>query len=168
VAYYTQAVKYKHTAAAKRLAEISAESPSSGEMVQSMEYVENLNSAVRGNKLAQYNIGVFQYLGKGFEQPNYAEAVKWFTLAANQGYAKAQYNLGTMHENGEGVTKSLAQALKWYRLAAEQEDAPAQYALGTMYRDGLGVKKNAKQARRWLQRAADQGYGPAKSALARR
>jgi TPR repeat protein len=73
-----------------------------------------------------------------------------------------------MHENGEGVTKSLAQALKWYRLAAEQEDAPAQYALGTMYRDGLGVKKNAKQARRWLQRAADQGYGPAKSALARR
>jgi TPR repeat protein len=162
IAYYTQALKYQHAAAAQRLEQLSASSPKSAEFAQSMEYMENLNSALKGNVLAQYNVGVFQYLGKGFAQPNYTEAAKWFTMAANQGYAKAQYNLGTLYENGEGVGKSLSQALKWYRLAAEQQDAPAQYALGTLYRDGQGVKKNAKLAREWLQRAAEQGHAPAK------
>ena len=33
--------------------------------------------------------------GKGVSQ-NYGEAVKWFRLAAEQGHAKAQSNLGTM------------------------------------------------------------------------
>jgi TPR repeat protein len=95
IAYYTQALKYQHAAAAQRLEQLSASSPKSAEFAQSMEYMENLNSALKGNVLAQYNVGVFQYLGKGFAQPNYTEAAKWFTMAANQGYAKAQYNLGT-------------------------------------------------------------------------
>ena len=28
------------------------------------------------------------------------EALKWYRLAADQGNAKAQYNLGIMHRNG--------------------------------------------------------------------
>jgi TPR repeat protein len=168
IAYYTQASKYQHAGAMQRLAELSASSDGAAQSVQSMEYLENLNSALRGNMLAQYNVGVFQYLGKGFEQPNHAEAAKWFAKAAEQGYAKAQYNLGTLYESGEGVAQEMALALKWYRLAAEQGDAPAQYAMGTLYRDGQGVNKNAKEARRWLQRAADQGYAPAQKALAQR
>jgi TPR repeat protein len=106
IAYYTQALKYQHAAAAQRLEQLSASSPKSAEFAQSMEYMENLNSALKGNVLAQYNVGVFQYLGKGFAQPNYTEAAKWFTMAANQGYAKAQYNLGTLYENGEGVGRA--------------------------------------------------------------
>jgi TPR repeat protein len=31
------------------------------------------------------------------------EAFKWFSLAASQGYAKAQNNLGYMYDLGEGV-----------------------------------------------------------------
>ena len=153
-------------AAAERLQQLSAASAEAGSFAQSMEYMENLNSALKGNVLAQYNVGVFQYLRKGFDKPNYAEAAKWFAMAAEQGYAKAQYNLGTLYESGDGVGKSMAQALKWYRLAAEQQDAPAQYALGTLYRDGQGVKKNTRLAREWLQRAAAQGHAPAKKALA--
>ena len=41
--------------------------------------------------------------GQGVIQ-DYKEALKWFRLAAAQGDAKAQYNLGVMYDNGEGVT----------------------------------------------------------------
>ena len=61
-------------------------------------------------------------IGQGVPQ-DYAEAVKWYRLAAEQGYAAAQYNLGVMYDNGQGVPQDYAEAVKWYRLAAEQGDA---------------------------------------------
>ncbi len=70
--------------------------------------------------------------GQGVPQ-NYAEAVKWYRLAADQGNAFAQYNLGLMYANGEGVPQNYAEALKWYRLAADQGNAFAQINLGVMY-----------------------------------
>jgi TPR repeat protein len=39
---------------------------------------------------------------------------------AEQGYASAQYNLGRMYANGDGVPEDDAEAVRWYRLAAEQ------------------------------------------------
>ena len=48
------------------------------------------------------------------------QAVYWFTKAAEQGYANAQYNLGVMYANGEGVTRDHKQAVYWYTKAAEQ------------------------------------------------
>ena len=39
---------------------------------------------------------------------------------AEQGVAKAQFNLGTMYKSGRGVTQKYQEAVKWYRLAAEQ------------------------------------------------
>ena len=56
--------------------------------------------------------------------------------AADQGDANAQFNLGHMYYNGEGVPKDDAEAVKWYRLAAEQGDASAQSRLGVMYATG--------------------------------
>ena len=40
--------------------------------------------------------------GQGTPQ-NYAEALKWFRLAANQGDADAQYNLGLVYAGSRGV-----------------------------------------------------------------
>ena len=40
--------------------------------------------------------------GQGVPQ-DYAEAVKWYRLAAEQGFAMAQDNLGLMYKNGQGV-----------------------------------------------------------------
>ena len=48
------------------------------------------------------------------------EAVKWYRKAAEQGNAKAQYNLGWMYDNGRGVVESDSEAVKWYQKAAEQ------------------------------------------------
>jgi uncharacterized protein len=50
-------------------------------------------------------------------------------LAANQGYALAQYGLGFMYTNGQGVPQDYVEAVKWYRLAAEQGHAVAQGSL---------------------------------------
>jgi TPR repeat protein len=62
--------------------------------------------------------------GYGVAQ-NYAEALKWYRLAAEQGEAIAQYNLGYMYEYGRGVAKDYTQAMRWYRQAADQGLKPA-------------------------------------------
>ena len=60
-------------------------------------------------------------------------------LASEQGDAKAQFRLGEMYENGEGVEKDYREAVKWYTKAAQQGLASAQNNLGGMYRNGYGV-----------------------------
>ncbi len=51
---------------------------------------------------------------------DYAEAAKWFGKAADQGEAKAQFNLGVMYDNGYGVSQDYVQAHMWYNLAEAQ------------------------------------------------
>ena len=58
---------------------------------------------------------------------------------AEQGETRAQFNLGTMYDHGEGVIEDDAEAARWYRMAAEQGHASAQFNLGLMYDNGLGV-----------------------------
>jgi len=55
--------------------------------------------------------------------------VKWYTLAAEQENAAAQYNLGNMYSKGQGVPQDDKTAVKWYRIAAEQGDDGAQEKL---------------------------------------
>ena len=43
---------------------------------------------------------------------------KWYRLAAEQGFANAQYNLGVMYANGEGVPEDKVLACMWWNLAA--------------------------------------------------
>ena len=76
---------------------------------------------------------------------------------AEQGVAKAQYNLGVMYANGRGVRQNDAEALRWYRKAAEQEDADAQFNLGGMYAYGRGVRQDDTEAVKWFRQAAAQG-----------
>ena len=63
--------------------------------------------------------------GRGVPQ-DYGLALKWFRLAAAQGDADEQFNLGVMHGNGQGVPDDYVQAHKWFNLAAatftEKED----------------------------------------------
>jgi TPR repeat protein len=59
--------------------------------------------------------------------------------AAEQGDADAQYNLGLMYDNGEGVEQDKFEAVKWYKKAAEQGHAEAQNNLGIMDRQSQGL-----------------------------
>ena len=83
--------------------------------------------------------------------------MKWYRLAADQGLAVAQFNLGASYAQGLGVPENDAEALKWWRLAAEQGNASAQNSLGIMYSKGEGVPEDFVQAYKWLNLAAAQG-----------
>lgn len=92
-----------------------------------------------------------------YEAQNFAEAVKWWRMAAENGYARAQTNLGISYVTGKGVPKNATEAAKWYRLAAVQGNAQAQYNLGVMYDDGDGVPQDTTEAVRLFRKAAEQG-----------
>ena len=84
---------------------------------------------------------------------------------ADQGHADAQYLLGLMYANGEGVPENDAEAVKWFRKAADQGHAAAQFNLGYMYATGEGVPENNIRAYVWLSMAKTQGDVPAASAI---
>ena len=48
---------------------------------------------------------------------DYAEALVWYRRAAESGYAKAQFAVGTMYIGGEGVPQDYVLAHMWLNLA---------------------------------------------------
>ncbi|MCX7192810.1 MAG: tetratricopeptide repeat protein [Proteobacteria bacterium] len=116
--------------------------------------------AKAGNADAQLNMGGIYFKGEPLG-PDYAEAAKWFRLAANQGQVQAQFNLGMMYTNGQGVAQNYATAVSWYRLAALRSLAVAQLNLGVAYATGQGVPRNEAEAVKWFRLAAGQGEAQA-------
>ena len=112
------------------------------------------------NANADFDEGVVAY-GKG----DYATALRAWQPLAEQGDAAAQYNLGLMHETGQGVPQDDKAAAQWFRRAAEQGHASAQNSLGVMYDQGKGVPQDDKAAVQWYRRAAEQGHALAQSNL---
>ena len=105
--------------------------------------------------MGQFNLGGMYRDGRGVQQ-NYAEALKWFRKAADQGYDSAQASLGFMHERGQGVLQDYVEAGKWYRKAAEQGNGSAQADLGLLYSYSKGVPQDYVQAYMWLNLAGPQ------------
>jgi localization factor PodJL len=87
-------------------------------------------------------------------------------LAAVQGEASAQYEIGRRYAEGQGVGQNLASAAEWFERAAKQGLAPAQFRLGGFYEKGLGVKKNLETARRLYSTAGQAGNAKALHNLA--
>ncbi|MDA8919978.1 sel1 repeat family protein [Porticoccaceae bacterium] len=88
-----------------------------------------------------------------FAAPDFDETM----AEANQGAAYAQFNLGNMYDNGEGVPENDAEAVKWFRKAADQGLAVAQFNLGNMYFNGDGVPESNIRAYVWWSMAKTQG-----------
>ena len=64
----------------------------------------------------QYNIGLLYAGGFGVNQ-DYEEAVRWYQMAAEKGYAPAQIELGVMYAEGWGVSQNYISAHMWFDLA---------------------------------------------------
>ncbi len=98
------------------------------------------------------------WLGRAYDKDkDYAEAMRWYRLAAAQGGANAQFNIGGLYVSGRGVSQDYAEAMRWYRLAAAQGDADAQSSIGVLYENGQGVSQDYAEAMRWYRLAAAQG-----------
>ena len=100
-----------------------------------------------------------------YKHGDYNIALAGFKVMAEQGNAGAQYNLGLMFANGQGVPKDEQQAMVWYRQAADKGDADAQYNLGLMYFYGQGAQKDVQQAAIWFRKSAEQGNATAQHNL---
>ena len=56
--------------------------------------------------------------GQGVRQDD-TQAEQWFRKAAEQGHAKAQYNLGAMYANGRGTRQNPVIAKEWFGKACQ-------------------------------------------------
>lgn len=116
--------------------------------------------AERDDAESQYNLGVAYSLGQGVA-PDADEAIKWWTLAAEQGMADAKNNLGSHYaQRGDW-----ANAAKFFQGAAEQGVPDAEKNLGVLYTRGLGVPQNDQEGLRWLMKAAGHGSADAQTEL---
>jgi uncharacterized caspase-like protein len=73
-------------------------------------------TAQAGDPDAQTNVGEIFERGLGGE-PNPEAAAVWYQKAADQGYSRALFDLGTLYEQGQGVEKDRLKALNLYRRA---------------------------------------------------
>ena len=104
------------------------------------------------------NAGPIEDSVAAYDRKDYVTAAKLMRVAADQGNALAQFNLGFMYEQGQGVTQDYKEAVKWYRLSADQGYASAQNNLGLMYDKGQGVTQDYARAHMWLNISASSGH----------
>jgi len=141
--------------------------------------------AERGDSRSQNALGRMYAKGQGVPKDE-AEASKWFQMATDQrkaleaynygdfalalktfrplaekGQALAEYVIGLMYANGQGLPESYAEGLKWLTKSAEHGEAKAQFSVGVIYFKGLGIAKDPAVAFKWYRRAADQGNATA-------
>ena len=85
-----------------------------------------------------------------YHRGDYAAALReWRPLAERWEGEEAQFNVGLLYENGQGVPQDYVQARQWYSNAAAQGYAAAQSKLGQLYELGHGVPKDVVQAQKW-------------------
>lgn len=101
--------KKQHSVNVEELTHSADEAANSGNYFTALRLYRQL--AEKGDARAQSILGVM------LADDHPKEAVKWFKLSAAQGYAEAQYRLGWMYEEGNGVPQDKNEAMKWYKLA---------------------------------------------------
>ncbi len=80
---------------------------------------------------------------------DYITAFREFRSLANEGDAKAQYNLGLLYEMGLGVKQDYPEAAKWYRKAAVQDNIESQKRLIVMRKKGLTNSQQPTVPPKW-------------------
>ena len=92
-----------------------------------------------------------------FSRKEIAQALKWIEVSAGEGYDVAQYEYGSLLEQGVIVEQDFEKAVRLYRKAAEQNHVNACLNLGVCYINGTGVERNYAEQFRWLKKAIDLG-----------
>ncbi len=110
--------------------------------------MKNANcTAEQGQAEAQFNLECFISLINSL-----TKLLHWYLLSANQGFTKAQINLGLMYQQGTGVELDEKQMLHWMKIATESGDPIGQMNMAeyTLYGINDLLEKNPEKAERWL------------------
>lgn len=76
---------------------------------------------------------------------------------ARNGNHDAEFELGAMFHDGDGVGRDFGKALEWYKKAASAGNRQAAFNLGLMFQNGEGTGADPDAAREWFIRASDAG-----------
>jgi TPR repeat protein len=91
---------------------------------------------------------------------------KELVSVAEAGRAEAQYKVGVIYENGQGVEDNCMAAARWYKLSTDQGYAKAQFNLALFCKSGTGVTQNLQTAKHWMEQTANANMSEAIGALA--
>ncbi len=115
------------------------------------------DAARNGDQLALFEIGARYTEGRNGLAADQAQAANWYQLAADKGFAPAQYRLGSMYEKGTGVARDIGKAKTFYEQAANQGNASAMHNLAVLYASGALGEQDYTTAANWFTKAADLG-----------
>ena len=134
------------------------EVPSLDDIPASVGPVALREAAVEGDAKAIFVIGD-RLMGEAPGAPgsDMAAAAHWYEMAAEMGYAPAQYRIGNAYEKGIGVERDLQAAITWYQLAAEQGNVSAMHNLAVLYATEIDGHRDMEQAAHWFLEAAERG-----------
>jgi TPR repeat protein len=129
-----------------------------------------------GERAAQLALGLWfaRMDGEGRRQSNgiaavnFKRAIRWLTLAGEQGLADAWFALSRIYLKPEFSQRSVAEAQAYLERAAEMGHCGAQLECGMYaWRNRRAEEQSDVRAAYWLQKAAAQGCEEAETALAR-
>lgn len=102
----------------------------------------------------------------GAAQVNFKKAIRWLTLAGEQGSATAWFALSRIFMKAEFSARNLSDALTYMERAAKLGHAMAQWECGSMiWRNRRDAENQDIRALYWLQKAAFQGIAAARELL---
>jgi len=117
--------------------------------------------AEAGNPVAQYEVGMFS-LGQNpmwwpsslfnKRDPNYQDALRWLTKAAEQGVPSAQRTLGSLYLEGKGVPQDLGKGKGLVLTAAEAGDLDGIFHMGWHHEQGRDGTVDLVEAMNWFRR----------------
>jgi TPR repeat protein len=91
-------------------------------------------------------------------EEDYATALAQLRPLAEEGHPEAQFYVGYMAANGQGMERDEAEAVAWYERSAQGGWVKAQVNLARAYDEGLGVPEDQAAAARWYLAAAEQDH----------
>ncbi len=100
-------------------------------VIHAETFDQTLEKAQRGDAGAQFYLGMMYELGEGVPE-NDMEAVKWYRMAAKQGFSMAQNNLADIYGKGGGVPVNKIKSYLWYSLAKTNGYRPAKQSVEIM------------------------------------
>ncbi len=96
-----------------------------------------------------------------YNRGDYLTAFRLLNTPAVSTIHQAQFILGLMFENGQGVPQSYSEAWGWYGRAVIGEDAVALFKVGFMHYMGLYVAEDPVLAKPLFRQAAEKGHAEA-------
>jgi TPR repeat protein len=146
VSWYLAAVDHGHSEAESRLRSLLMEEVLPGAPIAAHGVSATARlwlDATDNNAEAQYQIGMkYRASNNGDvdntlpekqevdEQASLTQnAIYWLKRAANNGHADAQFQLGSMYADGQGIPRDEVEAVRWWAIAADNQHAEARDVL---------------------------------------